>query len=83
MMSADLAQNRRTAYSSASSTRTIPNDDLVCATDEETKKVVPQEVEKDAAVAKVEDAGYPADVGEYPDGGLKAWLVIIGVSSPF
>ena len=83
-MSADLAQNRRTAYSSASSTRTIPNDDPVCATDEETKKVVPGEVEKDAAVAKVvEDAGYPADVGEYPDGGLKAWLVVIGVSSPF
>ncbi|KAM5538087.1 hypothetical protein V8D89_008284 [Ganoderma adspersum] len=80
-MSADLEQNRRTAYSSASSTRTIPNDDPICAIDEDSKKVVPQEAEKDTAVAKVEDAGQPADVGEHPDGGLKAWLVVIGCAS--
>ncbi len=82
-MTADLEQNTRMAYSSASSTRTIPNDDPVCTIDEESKKVDAQKVEKDTAVDKVEDAGPPAEVGENPDGGLKAWLVVIGVSALF
>ena len=78
-MAADLEQHERVAYSSASSTRTIPNEPPAYVIDEESKKVDAEEVEKDIAVEKVEDA--PAvDVGEFPDGGLRAWLVVIGVS---
>ena len=78
-MVADLEQHERVAYSSASSTRTIPNEPPAYAIDEESKKVDAEEIEKDIAVEKVEDA--PAvDVGDFPDGGLRAWLVVIGVS---
>ncbi|KAI1788356.1 MFS general substrate transporter [Ganoderma leucocontextum] len=80
-MAVDLEQNQRGADSSASSTRTIPNDEPAARTiDDESKKVDAEGIEKATAVEKVEDA--PADeVGEYPDGGLKAWLVVIGCAS--
>ncbi|PIL24397.1 MFS general substrate transporter [Ganoderma sinense ZZ0214-1] len=83
-MAADPEKNTRTAYSSASSTRTIPNDDPVSPIDDKSKKVGAKDitsVRKDMAVEKVEDAALSVDVGEHPDGGLKAWLVVIGCAS--
>ncbi len=83
-MTVDLEQHERVAYSSASSTRTAPNDDPTCTIDEESKKLDAQEDEKDIAVESVEDApAFGIEVGENPDGGLKAWLVVIGVSFSF
>ncbi|KAM5538089.1 hypothetical protein V8D89_008286 [Ganoderma adspersum] len=79
-MGADLEQHERVAYSSASSARTIPNEGPAYVIDEESKKADAEEIEKDIAVEKVEDA--PAvDIGEYPDGGLRAWLVVIGCAA--
>ena len=81
MTAADLEHKGRSApYSSASSARTIRSDDPTCTVKEESKKEGVQDVEKDAVAEKVEDAGPSADVGENPDGGLRAWLVVIGVS---
>ena len=66
-------------HSYASSARTIPGDDR----DEEDKKdtvVVSEkggEMQKDLAAVEPPEH----DFGEHPDGGLRAWLVVIGVSS--
>ena len=86
MTAADLEHKGRSApYSSASSARTIRSDDPTCTVKEESKQDGVRDVEKDrdTAAQKVEDAGPSADVGENPDGGLRAWLVVIGVSSLF
>ena len=55
-MAADPEKSTHMAYSSASSTRTIPNDDPICAVDEESKKVGTQDndVGKDIALHKVD-----------------------------
>ena len=71
------------AYSYASSARTIRSDDPTCTVKEKSEKDGVQDVEKDTAAEKVEDARPSTDVGENPDGGLRAWLVVIGVSSVF
>ncbi|KAM5538088.1 hypothetical protein V8D89_008285 [Ganoderma adspersum] len=82
MIAADLEHSGRSAaYSSASSARTIHSDDPTCTVKEKSKKGGVQDVEKLTAAEKVEDAGPPADVGENPDGGLRAWLVVIGCAS--
>ena len=84
MTAADLEHKGRSApYSSASSARTIRSDDPTCTVKEESKQDGVRDAEKDTAAQKVEDAEPSADVGENPDGGLRAWLVVIGVSSLF
>ena len=81
-MAADPEKNEQSPpYSSASSTRTFRNDDPTCTVNEESRKEDVKNAEGDAAVEKVEDCEPSADVGENPDGGLRAWLVVIGVSS--
>ena len=81
-MTADLEKNEPAPYSSASSAQTIPNDEPAYAVDEEEKKADVEDVEKDTALEKVE-AVPELEIGEHPDGGLKAWLVVIGVSFYF
>ena len=77
---------REEADDSASSTRTIPNDEVVPRTADEEKTKSAEDVEKsgvakDLATAAEAVEGAPFnEVGEHPDGGLKAWLVVIGVS---
>ncbi|PIL24395.1 MFS general substrate transporter [Ganoderma sinense ZZ0214-1] len=79
-MAAELEQTEQAVYSSASSARTIPNDDPAYAIDEESKKTEAEDGEKDVAVEKVESAPV-FDVGEFPDGGLRAWLVVLGCAA--
>ena len=81
-MAADPEKNEKSPpYSSASSARTFRNDDPACTVNEESRKGDAEDAEKDAAVERVEDSEPSVDVGENPDGGLRAWLVVIGVSS--
>ena len=81
MMTVDQEKKKRTAYSTASSTRTISDDNPACMINEHSRKQGVQDVEKDTAAENVEDVMPPPDVGENPDGGLRAWLVVIGVSA--
>nr|VWP00649.1 MFS domain-containing protein [Ganoderma boninense] len=79
-MATDLEQSKGVAYSSTCSASTIPNDDPTYTIDEGTKKLDAEDGEKNIAVEKVETA--PAhDIGEFPDGGLKAWLVVLGCAA--
>ncbi|PIL24396.1 MFS general substrate transporter [Ganoderma sinense ZZ0214-1] len=84
-MTADPEKNKSTAYSTASSTGTISNDNPGCTINEESRKELEggQDVEKDAVAESAEDAVPPPDVGENPDGGLRAWLVVIGYALVF
>ncbi|TBU50236.1 MFS general substrate transporter [Dichomitus squalens] len=73
--------------SSASSTRTIPNDEIVPRTLDDGEKQAAQDPEmsdvaKDLATAAEAVEGAPLDeFEEHPDGGLRAWLVVIGCAA--
>ena len=76
-MAASLEKNKQASYSSASSALTISKYDPTCIVDDEGSYA--EEAEKDTAFANIEVAR-ELEIGEQPDGGLKAWLVVIGVS---
>ena len=82
-------------HSDASSTRTVPSDDSdlkKSARNEKTETTVTEqgqggELQKELAAAVEAFAEPPVDTedenaqfGEHPDGGLRAWLVVLGVS---
>ena len=70
-------------HSDASSARTVPYD----GEDKKDQTEISEkdgELKKDLATAVEEyvEQSENALYGEHPDGGLRAWLVVIGVSSP-
>ena len=81
-------------HSDASSARTVPGDDSDkrSARNEKTETTVTEqgqggELQKELAAAVEAFAEPPVDTedenaqfGEHPDGGLRAWLVVLGVS---
>ena len=78
-----MAHGETARSSAASSTPTINDASTRPEVDDEEKKSVAQKesefvTDTAQAVDAVEDAD--AEHGEHPDGGLRAWMVVIGVS---